>query len=294
MEIGKLKESRSPARCAYCHGPVGLEPAVCAGCQTALHRDCFAALAACPTLGCGRPVVVPRKAGVWRRRAGAAFVFLLVVVVPLVVVSLSFVGRPIRSALFPPLDGSFDRRVDQDIVRQIQAAPAEPPREPVADTREAKVNPEYDSWSDCNVGSTVTLKADGNTGGSQSTTEMTTTLLERGTQRVVLETKMTVLVNGKPMEMPANRREVSAWIAPAAQGSGPSSGNLEGDEVMAIAGHTLLCHWTEAHADANGLKTVTRTWTNKWVPGRLCQLHTTFEGSVEGVYDMRVTSFEKK
>jgi hypothetical protein len=54
VQIGELRESQKPLRCAYCHAAVGAAPVVCRGCGTRLHPECVGSLGQCPTLGCAR------------------------------------------------------------------------------------------------------------------------------------------------------------------------------------------------------------------------------------------------
>jgi len=52
VQIGELRESEKPLRCAYCHSAADLDPVVCPGCGTGLHPECVGNLSRCPTLGC--------------------------------------------------------------------------------------------------------------------------------------------------------------------------------------------------------------------------------------------------
>lgn len=61
MQIGELRESSKPTRCAYCHAEIGPAPVLCRGCGTLAHGDCLATHGRCPTLGCGHAVHVGGK-----------------------------------------------------------------------------------------------------------------------------------------------------------------------------------------------------------------------------------------
>lgn len=50
--VSVAKRVSAAVRCAYCHDDLGELSTVCSGCQTALHAECRASLAKCPTLGC--------------------------------------------------------------------------------------------------------------------------------------------------------------------------------------------------------------------------------------------------
>ncbi|HZU95772.1 MAG TPA: hypothetical protein VFF73_03620 [Planctomycetota bacterium] len=57
MDAVFVKSRPSPdGRCAFCHDDLDDDSAVCADCNTVLHRDCRALLVECPTLGCRQSV----------------------------------------------------------------------------------------------------------------------------------------------------------------------------------------------------------------------------------------------
>lgn len=110
-----------PLRCAVCHDALSEPVHTCAGCCTALHQDCRANLAECPTLGCAdRQSVAPATAAKanprrWLRR--------LVLLGVLVVAGPGACSLLLRDALNP-----FGPRWEPALRAQLRPGPGRPDR----------------------------------------------------------------------------------------------------------------------------------------------------------------------
>lgn len=98
MQIGELRESEKPRRCAYCHAPLDAGPVTCSSCGTQLHLDCAAVARICPTLGCKAALQRTRE-GSYRLRVLALFALLVILALVIYVRS-----RPFQPYV-PPTEG---------------------------------------------------------------------------------------------------------------------------------------------------------------------------------------------
>lgn len=155
-------------------------------------------------------------------------------------------------------------------------------------------NPEYKMWSAYKAGTSVTLKSESDMAGNKSTSTMTTKLIEVGAEKLVLETVISMEVSGQKMDMPAQKRDVPAKIEkPAEQKPDEKAPKpKEGDEDIEVMGKKMKCHWTEVTSDTNGMKTVTKTWTNNDIPGNIVKSETTMSGSIAGTSKMLLVEFK--
>ena len=127
-------------------------------------------------------------------------------------------------------------------------------------------NPEYKAWSKFGVGSMVEYKVQSEAAGTKTESTMTTTLVEKTDEKIVLETKTKMVVAGNEMTMPAQKRDVPATIdQPEGQGDGPEA--TEGKEDVEAAGKTLSCKTTETVNESNGMTTTSKVWQCADVPG---------------------------
>lgn len=155
-------------------------------------------------------------------------------------------------------------------------------------------NPEYKYWSSCKAGSWVTMHTVSDMNGNKSENETTHKLLEISPEKATIETKMSMMVNGKPMDMPASKRDIAAKVEKADGGEAKGEKPKEGDEEVEVGGKKIKCHWVESHSDANGMKTDTKVWMSDEVPGHMAKMESKMDGSVKGTTTMTATKWEKK
>jgi hypothetical protein len=135
---------------------------------------------------------------------------------------------------------------------------------PLAARADDKVNPAYDGWAKFGVGSTVTYEA--NTDSPQqghSVMIMSMKLVEKTDDHVVIETApMTMVIAGKSITMPADRKTIPAAFDPVKD-------DLKdlGTEDVTAAGQTFSCRvFAPAHATP-GIVMDIKLWFCKDVPG---------------------------
>jgi hypothetical protein len=95
----------------------------------------------------------------------------------------------------------------------------------------------------------------------KSETTTTTTLKDLTADEAVLEVE-TVMPNIPPSKM-EQKFPLKAPEGKAADGPKPKTGS----EEIEVAGKKLKCDWTETESEANGVKSVTRVYTNQEIPG---------------------------
>jgi hypothetical protein len=156
-------------------------------------------------------------------------------------------------------------------------------------------NPLYKHWSQFKPGTTATVKTESDMAGNKSQMENTTTLVSIDADKAVVETKMSMVVGGNKMDMPANKMEVLAKIDKvdtAATGKKPDM--KESTEDVDVAGTKVSCKVVEMTNEANGMKTVSKTWTSDKVPGMMVKMESTMDGAMKGTTKMMMTSMTVK
>ena len=149
-------------------------------------------------------------------------------------------------------------------------------------------NPEYTGWSAFKVGASSTTETTTVSGGSTTTMKSTTKLVELTDAKAVVETTITMSVGGKDMDMPATKRDVPAKVAkvdPPADAPKTAPKTTEGDEEVAVGDQKIACHWIEVTTETEGMKSKSKTWSSKSVPGGLVMMESTteFSGTVTTV-----------
>ncbi|MEZ6183973.1 MAG: hypothetical protein R3F62_03065 [Planctomycetota bacterium] len=154
-------------------------------------------------------------------------------------------------------------------------------------------NPEFQSWSKFGVGSMVEYKVQSEAAGTKTESTMTVTLVEKTDDKVVLETKTTMVVAGNEMTMPAQKRDVPAKLKEQEGQAGENEAQEGKDEVEA-AGKTLSCKTTQSVTESNGMKTTSKVWTCDDVPGGMVKMESKTEGSVSSNTEMNLVKLETK
>ncbi len=143
-------------------------------------------------------------------------------------------------------------------------------------------NPEYKSWASFKAGSMVTLKMISDAGGNK--TEMTNTmeLLEISGDKAVIQTTTVMVVAGNEMKMPPQKREIMAKMKMAEPAANTKEGPKakESSEDVTVEGTTYKCKVTESTNEANGVKSVAKSWTSDEVPGGLVKMESTSSGAM--------------
>jgi len=118
-------------------------------------------------------------------------------------------------------------------------------------------------WGGFKKGSFVKTKTvmDMTSPAMKTETTTTTTLKDLAADEAVLEIE-TAMPNLPPTKM-EQKFPLKAPEGKAADGPKPKTGS----EEIEVAGKKMKCDWTETESEANGVKSVTRVYTNQDIPG---------------------------
>jgi hypothetical protein len=157
-------------------------------------------------------------------------------------------------------------------------------------------NPEYGYWSSFKAGSFVVMKMETETGGNKSDMEYTYTLKEITKEKAVVETKGHMMMGGNKIEIPANSRDIPAKVKKGedtAKKDAPKA--KEGDEEVEVGGgKKVKAHWTESETEASGMKTKSKSWMSKDIPGHLAKMESHSEGAMKSHTKMWAEKWEAK
>ncbi len=145
---------------------------------------------------------------------------------------------------------------------------------------EEVANPEYQGWAACKVGASATTETATVSGGTTTTVKSTTKLVELTDAKAVLEMTMSMKMGDKDTELPATKRDVPATVAkvePPADAPKTAPKPAEGDEEVAFGDQKIACHWIETVTETGGMKSTSKTWRSKSVPGGLVKSEATTE-----------------
>jgi hypothetical protein len=156
-------------------------------------------------------------------------------------------------------------------------------------------NPLYKHWAQFKPGTTATVKTESDMAGNKSEMENTSTLVEVTADKAVVETKMSMVVGGSKMDMPASKMEVAAKIDKVdTTAAGTKPAIKESTEDVDVAGTKVSCKVVEMTNEANGMKTVSKSWTSDKVPGMMVKMESTMDGAMKGTTKMMMTSMTIK
>lgn len=126
---------------------------------------------------------------------------------------------------------------------------------------------------------------------TETATETTYTLKDLTAEKAVVE--MQTAMAGAPattttMDMPLG--STAPAMTPTVPPDAPKP--VEGEEELTIAGQTLKCKTMEITAEANGVKTTTKTWTSETVPGWTVKMVSKAEGPAPMETTVELTEFK--
>ena len=157
-------------------------------------------------------------------------------------------------------------------------------------------NPQYKNWAKFKPGTTVTTKTVSDMGGNKTEMETTTTLVDVAPDKLTLEAKTSMVMQGNKMDMPANKTEVQAKIekpaatAPAADAPKATTSTEDAD----AAGTKVKCTVTTMTTTTNGMTINAKTWTSDEVPGMIVKSESTMDGAMKGTTNITLTAMTKK
>jgi hypothetical protein len=161
-------------------------------------------------------------------------------------------------------------------------------------------NGEFTAWSKYKKGASTTLKTTSTFNGMTSEATMTTTLVELGDDKVVVEYAVVSKVDGKEFKAPAEKRDVPKRIAlpkgapkPDPTATKPPGTYEEGTETIKVGGTELKTKWYKYRVEVDGTKTETQMWVCEEVPGQLVRMESKATGSATIETKAELVEFKK-
>lgn len=148
-------------------------------------------------------------------------------------------------------------------------------------------NPEFGYWAEHKPGSWVKLKMEMEANGAKVVVEATHTLTSVDAEKVAVERKNKVTVNGMPQPGSTEKDEV---FKDKEKEKNPLTIEKEGDEEIEVAGKKLKCHWVEGTQKD---KSKVKFWLVKEAPGGIVKGEAT-GGELPGKLVMTALEWEKK
>lgn len=145
---------------------------------------------------------------------------------------------------------------------------------------------EFDYWSNHKVGSWVKLKMELDTNGVKLAINTKHTLAESGADKVVVERKNKVTMNG--MEQPEETEKEEIFKG---KDKDPVKIDKESDEEIDVAGKKMKCHLIEG-TQKDGAHKV-KFWVNKDVPGGVVRAEVS-GGDIPAPMKIVAVEWEKK
>lgn len=167
-----------------------------------------------------------------------------------------------------------------------------------ATAQETIPNPEFANWSKFKKGASVTLKSTSNFGKTSVETLITMTLVEVGSDKLVLDTTSVSKLNGMEIKSPVVKRDVPKTstvpkIDPKVAPKVEKPKTEEGTETVKVSGVEVKAKWYKVTQDVMGTKTESKSWTSDEIPGGLVKMVSKTSGTVEGSLTMEVIEFKK-
>jgi hypothetical protein len=149
----------------------------------------------------------------------------------------------------------------------------------------AEENREFGYWSTLKTGSWVKLKMEAEAQGVKILVEATHTLLETGSDKLVVEQKTKVTAGGQAQPEQTEKEEIFKD-----KEKDPIKVEKEGDEEIEVNGKKLQCHWVEGTQKET---TKIKLWLSKEIPGGIAKGEVS-GGEIPGVMKITASSWEKK
>lgn len=147
-------------------------------------------------------------------------------------------------------------------------------------------NPSYTMWAKFKVGAWARTKTESGEGEAKSVMKMTTKLVERTDEKLVIETSMTVVAGGQEYVQPATKQDVPAKMdkpeAPKEDPQAPKVTTKEGEDTIEVAGRKWKCKTTESTLEGPDLKSTSKSWMTGDVPGGVVKSETVMEKPMAG------------
>jgi hypothetical protein len=161
-------------------------------------------------------------------------------------------------------------------------------------------NPEFANWSKFKKGTSVTLKSVSSFNNMSSEASITSTLVEVGADKLVIEMTSSVKSGGMEFKGEPMKRDVTKTVTlpkelkkeDFAKGKPPGTYE-EGTETLKVGGMDVKAKWYKYKADTDGTKTEAKMWISEEVPGMMVKSEMTTTGVVSTKTTMEITEFKK-
>jgi hypothetical protein len=163
-------------------------------------------------------------------------------------------------------------------------------------------NPEFANWSKFKKGTSVTMKTTTTGSGVTSELRSTSTLIEVGAEKVVVEYTSVTMVNGMELKLPATTREIPKTIAKAKDArkdekDDPNTpkevASEEGTETLKVLGQEFKTKWRSNKVKVAGTTSDSKVWLCDDVPGMMVKMESTVTGAVASTLKMELIEFKK-
>ena len=161
-------------------------------------------------------------------------------------------------------------------------------------------NPEFANWSKFKKGTSVTLKTVSSFNNMSSEASVTSTLVEVGADKLVIEMTSAVKASGMEFKAPPTKRDVTKTITlpndykkeDFAKGRPPGTYE-EGSETIKVGGIDVKAKWYKYKADMDGTKTEAKMWMSGDVPGMMVKSEMTTLGAIATKTTMEIAEIKK-
>jgi hypothetical protein len=161
-------------------------------------------------------------------------------------------------------------------------------------------NPEFMSWSKFKKGTSVSLKSLTMTKARTSEVILTMTLVDVGTDKLVIESTSLVKMKDKDFKTEPEKREVLRTI-PLPKGlsrqdfaSGKPPGTTEeGAETLKVGDQELKAKWYKYSADVAGTKIDGKRWVSNDMPGSIVRNEMTTSGEFASTIKLELLELKK-
>jgi hypothetical protein len=161
-------------------------------------------------------------------------------------------------------------------------------------------NPEFANWSKFKKGTSVTMKSVSSFNNISSEVTITSTLVEVGADKLVIEMTNVVKAAGMEIKGEPAKRDVTKTVTLPKEfkkedfaGGKPPGTYEEGTETLKVGGTEFKTKWYKYKADVNGVKTDAKMWMSEDMPGIMVKSEMTTSGAIATTTKMEVTEFKK-
>lgn len=161
-------------------------------------------------------------------------------------------------------------------------------------------NPQYAGWSKFKPGTSVKYSQATVAMGQNTEGEIVMTLIAITPEKATIETKMSMVMEGKKVDMPAQKLDIAAKVPKSqAKDTGEPDGSAkaetkQGAEKIEVGGKTYDCKWTEVTSDQNKMHMIAKTWLSDEVPGKMVKMEATTTGEMASTVKLTLAGVETK